>query len=441
MQDLGLSHKGQSSKQTDSDGFATFILEYKANLSPEQAALAIQGVPLVATSSNGKTQTLRLNFKAPTELGVIDLDHFTVDMLGDLTLAVGQEQTLTVDVTAKGTDGELLKNQLISIGLNDAALNNGVSYDSTQAIRTDENGHAKFTIKVKAGNVTELTNLIANGLTVVVKSTRTDGSAFTVTKKVDVAQPPVPEIAGLEITSVDDGPLPTVSVLGGEVRVKVVAKDKANAIIPNTPIQIALSSLTSSRVSLSSNSAVTNSKGEAEFTVRVAEGAYDANLIKNGIVFAVVGTSLNNPNDRLQQTGSIQVEIPENSFNIRLTADVKNIEYGQTHQINVAVKDKLGANTAGYPVRLILNQEAIDAGVKLSADSIITIANGSAPVSLIVPNNLSDSAKLGLANAGIVVSAFIHTPKGEELKSDLKFEVVQPENPFFINLELCTRQK
>ncbi len=92
---------------------------------------------------------MRLNFKAPTEQGVIDLDHFTVDMLGDLTLAVGQEQTLTVDVTAKGTDGELLENQLISIGLNDAALNNGVSYVSTQAIRTDVNGHAKFTIKVK----------------------------------------------------------------------------------------------------------------------------------------------------------------------------------------------------------------------------------------------------------------------------------------------------
>lgn len=440
LQDLGLSHKGQSSKQTDSDGFATFILEYKANLSPEQAALAIQGVPLVATSSNGKTQTLRLNFKAPTELGVIDLDHFTVDMLGDLTLAVGQEQTLTVDVTAKGTDGKPLKNQLISIGLNDAALNNGVSYDSTQAIRTDEDGKAQFTLKVKANNITELTNLIANGLTVVVKSTRDDGSAFTVTKKVDIAQPPVvlPELAGLEITPVDKRPL-TVSVFGGEVRVKVVAKDDSlpdGKPIPNTPIQIALSSLTSSRVSLSSNSAVTNSKGEAEFTVRVAEGTYDANLIKNGIAFAVVGTSLNNPNDRVQQTSSIQVEIPENSFNLRLTADVKNIEYGQTHQINVAVKDELGENTAGYPVRLILNQEAIDAGVKLSADSISTIANGSAPVSITVPNNLSDSAKLGLENAGIVVSAFIHTPKGEELKSDLKFEVVQPENPFFINLEL-----
>ncbi|WP_104499390.1 hypothetical protein [Acinetobacter indicus] len=438
LQDLGLSHTGQSSKQTEADGYATFTLAYKASLSPEQAALALanQGIPLVATSANGKTQTLRLNFKAPTEQGVIDLDHFTVDMLGDLTLAVGQEQTLTVDVTAKGTDGELLKNQLISIGLNDAALNNGVSYVSTQAIRTDENGHAKFTIKVKAGNVTELTNLIANGLTVVVKSTRTDGSAFTVTKKVDVAQPPVvlPELAGLDIAYV--GNIQTVSVLGGEVRVKIVAKDKDNAIIPNTPIQIALSSLTSSRVSLSSNSAVTNSKGEAEFTVRVAEGAYDANLIKNGIVFAVVGTSLNNPNERLQQTGSIQVEIPKDSVNLRMTADVKNVEYGQTHQIYIAVKDELGANTTGYPVQLTLNQAALDAGVRLSAESVMTVANSSVPVSFTIPSNLPLDIKRALEEEGVIVQALIKNPKGQELTAEIKFDVLVPQNPYLINLEL-----
>lgn len=434
LQDLGLSHTGQSSKQTEADGYATFTLAYKANLSPEQAALATQGIELVAISANGKTKTLRLNFKAPTEQGVIDLDHFTVDMLGDLTLTVGQEQTLTVNVTAKGTDGELLKNQLISIGLNDAALNNGVSYVSTQAIRTDENGHAKFTIKVKAGNVTELTNLIANGLTLVVKSTRTDGSAFTVTKKVDVAQPPLilQELAGLDITYVDD--IQTVSVLGGEVRVKIVAKDKDNAIIPNTPIQIALSSLTSSRVSLSSNSAVTNSKGEAEFTVRVAEGAYDANLIKNGIVFAVVGTSLNNPNDRLQQTGSIQVEIPKDSVNLRLTADQSNLELGKNYTVQVAVKDELGANSA-YPVNLALNTEAITAGVKLSADSVYTLANGQLPVTLTLPKDIPAVAKQALLDKGIQVKGIITNPKGEKLETTLSFTVTEVINTNHLTIQ------
>lgn len=427
LQDLGLSHTGPSSKQTDADGYATFSLDYLANLSAKQAALVTQGVELVAISANGKPQTLRLNFKAPTEQGVIDLDHFTVDMLGDMILTVDQEQTLTVNVTAKGTDGELIKNQLVSIGLNDAALNNGVSYVSTQAIRTDENGHAQFTIKVKASNVSELTNLIANGLTVVVKSTRTDGSAFTVTKKVDIAQPLVvlPELAGLDITYVDD--IQTVSVLGGEVRIKVVAKDKDNVIIPNTPIQIALSSLTSSRVSLSSNSAVTNSQGVAEFTIRVAEGAYDASLIKNGIVFAVVGTSLNNLNDRLQQTGSIQVEIPKDSVNLRLTADQSNLELGKSYTVQVAVKDELGANSA-YPVNLVLNTEAITAGVKLSQDSVLTSANGQLPVTLTLPKDIPAVAKQALLDNGIQVKGIITNPKGEKLETTLSFTVTEAIN-------------
>ncbi|WP_144576931.1 hypothetical protein, partial [Siminovitchia fortis] len=84
----------------------------------------------------------------------------------------------------------------------------------------------------------------------------------------------------------------TVSVLGGEVRVKVIAKDSAGNIIPNTPLALALSGLAGSRVSLSDSALSTNSKGEAEFSVKVAEGTYDANLIKNGITFAVVGTNL-----------------------------------------------------------------------------------------------------------------------------------------------------
>jgi len=425
LQNLGLSHTGQSSKLTDESGYATFNLEYKANLTLVQKALVEQGVQLIASTSNDKTQAIRLNFKAPNEQEVVDLDYLAIsDIPGQLILNKGTEQTFNVDINATGTNGKIYAGQKVAIGLNDAALNNGVSLSTSSVITTNDAGKATFSLKVKANNSTELANLMANGITLAIKGTRKDGSTYTLTRKVDISQPAViiPSLSGLSI-SYD---VQTVSVLGGEVKVKVVARDGLNNIIPNTPLAIALSSLTSSRVSLSDTNLTTNSKGEAEFTVQVAEGSYDASLIKNGIAFAVVGTNLNN-GDRIQQTGIIQIAIPKDSVNLRLTAAQKNLELGKTYQVQVVVKDELGANTA-YPVNLTLNSEALAAGVKLSSDSVLTSANGQVPVTIILPKEMSDTAKQALLNAGIHIKGTITNPKGEKLESTLNFNVYEVIN-------------
>ncbi len=81
---------------------------------------------------------------------------------------------------------------------------------------------------------------------------RADGSAYTLVRKVELEKATVvlPDLADLVFTTVDGDPLDTISVLGGETRVKIKAVDKAGKAIPNTPIAVALSRLTSSRVSL-----------------------------------------------------------------------------------------------------------------------------------------------------------------------------------------------
>lgn len=424
LQNLGLSLTGPSSKNTDETGYATFVYDYKASGLSEQKQLVSNGIRITAqaSSNNSAQQTTTINFKAPTDQ--LDLDYLTVDMPGNLVITQGVEQTIQVAVNATGTDGNFLVGQKVGIGLNEAAITNGVSLATASAISTDVTGKAIFSLKIKANSPTELANLIANGITVAVNSKRKDGSAYTVARKIDISQPPVifPNLAGLDL-SYD---VQTVSVLGGEVRVKVTAKDNAGNMIANTPLTIALSNLVSSRVSLSNVSLTTNSKGEAEFTVKVSEGVYDASLIKNGITFAVVGTNLNN-GDRIQQTGTIQVAIPKDSVNLRLTSDKNDLEIGQTYQVQVAVKDELGANTA-YPVNLSLNQEAINAGIKLSADSVMTTANGSVPISMTIPKDMSDSVKSALLTSGIKVFGTIKNPKGEELKTTLNFTVVAPIN-------------
>lgn len=431
LQALGLSLTGQASKNTDETGYATFVYEFKANGSDRQKQLVANGVRITAqAASNASQQTTTVNFKAPTDQTEIDLDYLTVDMPGNLVLTSGAEQTIDVVVNATGTDGKALTGQKVGIGLNEAALGNGVSLTTASALST-ENGKVTFSLKVKANSQTELTNLIANGITVAVKGVRKDGSAYTLTRKVDVSRPPVilPSLAGLALSY----NVQTISVLGGDVRVKVIAQDSAGNVVANTPLAIALGGLTSSRVSLSDSALTTNSKGEAEFTVKVSEGTYDASLIKNGITFAVVGTNLNN-GDRIQQTGTIQVAIPKDSVNLRLTSDKSDLEIGQTYQVQVAVKDELGANTA-YPVNLSLNQAAVNAGVKLSADSVLTTANGSVPISITIPKNMSDAAKQALLTSGIQVIGTIKNPKGEELKTTLSFTVVASINTYHLTID------
>lgn len=429
LQSLGLSLSSSADALTDATGYATFTYQYKASGSPTQKALVENGLGLIAKPTNGvgAASTVNLNFKAPTAQGEIDLDHLNIDMLGSLILTANNEQTFDVTVNALGTDGKALANQKVSIGLNDAATSNGASLATAATLTTNAQGQATFKIKVKANNISELANLVANGLTVAVKGVRTDGSAYTVTRKVEISQPVViiPDLAALSL-SYD---VQTVSVLGGEVRVKVIAKDENGTIIPNTSVAIALSSLAGSRVSLSDSNLTTNSKGEAEFTIRVAEGAYDASLIKNGITFAVVGTNRNN-GDRIQQTGSIQVAVPANALNPRLTTDTKYAKANDKIKIYASVKDEAGAYTTGTPMRLSLNPEAVAAGVTLSADSILVSSTGNVTVELNIPNGLT-TAQL----SKISVIGSINNPNGAEIKTTLELEVQDVVNDYHLSID------
>src|SRR5690606_1378380 len=119
--------------------------------------------------------------------------------------------------------------------------------------------------------------------------------------------------------------------------------------------------------------------------------------------------------------------IPKDSVNLRLTADHSRLELGKSYQLQVAVKDELGANT-GYPVNLTLNNQALAAGVKLSADSVLTSANGQVPLTITLPKDMTDAAKQALLTAGVQVKGSITNPKGEKLEALLNFTVYEAIN-------------
>ena len=431
LQDLGLTPKGSSTKLTDENGFAEFEFQYTFANTQEQKDLVLNpaGIRLLAKSTNDKTQILDLKFKEPSATTDVTLESLVIDTLGLATLAVNTPVTLNVIVKATGSDGQVYKNQKVGLGLNEAALQNGASIVGGASKTTDANGNASFQIQITAKNPTELENLVANGLTLAVKGAETD---ITALRKIELSKPAVvlPELVNFSITPVD----PTLSVLGGETRVKVVARDIDGNAIPNTPISVALSSLVSGRASLSGVPAMTNSKGEAEFTVIVSEGAYDNQLIKNGITFAVVGTSPRS-GDLVQQTSSIGITAPANALNPRLRADVSTVSAGKTVTFYASVKDEMGINTAsGTPMRLNLNQAAIDAGVRFSGNvtttSVVVQGGSDVPVSLVVPVGVS-AATLG----SIVVTGTIKDPRGNEIPTTLNFTVQDAINPYHLTID------
>src|SRR5690606_22544867 len=262
------------------------------------------------------------------------LDYFNVSLSQYALALEGGEKVISITVDAKDINGDILAGQQVSIGLNDAALPNGIKLLTPSSLITDNAGKAVFQISIDPKTAEQIANLDANDLTIAILGKRPDGSSYSAVQKVELSKPVevLPDLANFLFTTIEDKPLDPISVLGGETRVKITAVDEKGNPIPNTPIAIALSSLTSSRVSLSNIPTQTNSKGKAEFTVTVAEGEYDPSLIKNGIIFAVVGTNLNN-GDRLQQTGAINITAPANALNPRLTSDVKTVTAGQTIKV------------------------------------------------------------------------------------------------------------
>src|SRR5690606_12434590 len=239
-----LTLTGEATKFTDANGYAYFEFEYKVAGTHAQIDLVSPGVRVTATTTNGKTAIQTLNFKSPNA-GQI-LDYFTLNA-SDYVVAldVNTPKTIQVTINAKATEGKAFANQVVSLGLNEAALSNGVSFDTPSQVMTDDKGLATFEVMINPQSEIEIENLAANDLEFTATARRVDGSEYTLVRKIELEKPTVvlQDLANFIFTTVDDQPLDTISVLGGETRVKIKAVDKDGNAIANTPIALALSSL------------------------------------------------------------------------------------------------------------------------------------------------------------------------------------------------------
>lgn len=270
LADLNLSLVNSATQTTDAQGYVTFTYSYKYANTTTQETLAKRGVTLVAKSANGNERSLKLNFKAPTEVNVVDLDYFTVNTAGQAQIKSGDDSTISVKVLAKGTDGNVLANQKISIGIDDTAIQNGISYDSATTLTTDAGGNVEFKLTASPENQKELDNLIANGLTVSVKAIRQDGSEYTALRTIELVEKTEQQQSLVDYLIVD--PISVFDYSKDQtitVRVKALGED--GGVLANEQLSIAssLSSEDLTKLNLSLNGAAesyTDAEGYASFS-------------------------------------------------------------------------------------------------------------------------------------------------------------------------------
>src|SRR5690606_6911590 len=292
---LSLSLRTAAEVLTDADGYANFIYDYKYNKTAEQQALAKQGITFTSTAlSNQKNQTIKVNFNTKSVSDKVDLDYFTLDTDGVAQIGLSQETEIVVRAQAIGIDGKALANQELSIGIDETAISNGVSYATATKLVSNAQGNVEFKLKVAARNLTELNTLIEKGVTVAVISYRNDGSRHVITRKVELAANSIIETGPSQVDYLMVDPILTRFdyTQNQEITVRVKALDVNGSPLAKEKIQLksALTNQQMQKLGLSFTTQaeqITDASGYATFKLSYQ---YDATpeqeeLAKKGLTF------------------------------------------------------------------------------------------------------------------------------------------------------------
>lgn len=429
---IPLSIVGSSEKNTNADGYAEFILSYNATTNEDLISKLTSGtgVKLKATIGN-KTNITQLYLKNSNNSSTtVQLQRIQIAANTGTVAATGN-QAITFTLQAYNTDGTPAKNQSISLGLNEVATQNGVTFNGSSSVTTNDQGVATFTINVNAQNVDAIKNLVQSGITLAAVHKRIDGSSVNNTYRVMVTEPVLP------ITLVDDLRVEAseafISGLGGEVTVAVRAIDGNGNGLEGKTVAFALTENVSSRITVNTNSAVTNAQGYAYFKLTVAPGSIEEDLVKSGITYAV--STLNSSNGTSKsQVGKIQVNVPTQALDVSLSRSKEAVsETGDTLDIAIKVVSN-DIKVAGYPVNLEIVDGAIN-NLSLDATTYTVDANGNAKATLTVPNTLTAEQRNRLLSNGIKVNATITLPNGEKRGKELAIDVAEVFNTNHISIQ------
>ncbi len=433
---LSLSLRTAAEVLTDADGYATFIYDYKYNKTAEQQALAKQGITFTSTAlSNQKNQTIKVNFNTKSVSDKVDLDYFTLDTDGVAQIGLSQETEIVVRAQAIGIDGKALANQELSIGIDETAISNGVSYATATKLVSNAQGNVEFKLKVAARNLTELNTLIEKGVTVAVISYRNDGSRHVITRKVELAANSIIETGPSQVDYLMVDPILTRFdyTQNQEITVRVKALDVNGSPLAKEKIQLksALTNQQMQKLGLSFTTQaeqITDASGYATFKLSYQYNATpeQEELAKKGLTFNALSNG---------KVSNIQINFKAPSDTVDLsffTVDTDGqalISTATDTPIKIRVKamGTDGKVLANQRISIGIDNTAVSNGITYtSANSLVTDASGNAEFVLSAKPKNKDELNALLAS-GVTVAVKATAKDGSEYTTLRTIKLVEQE--------------
>ena len=409
----GLTLLGGSKAKTDSNGNATFVLNYDGHINDAAllAKLKAEGVLLTATyqqASSGAIVTQTTNLRYYEQTANVDVKQININLDKGVVVAANGEVRVTVQ--AIDENGQVISNRKLSLALTEIAKNNGASILGASA-QTPANGQAVFIVKLAAPNSEAINALVAEGLLVTASAEQSNGSAIFQTAKVMVAAS-VSSSADVAYLAIENFAAVDIDQ-NAEKTITVKAYDSKGSIVANKDIDLSLSKVYSGIRIKEGSKLTTNVNGEAKFTLvydaSITSSVDKAQLVKDGLVLSVKYGNI---------TQTVKAAFYQQAVNIQrmdLIVDkpalVINTKSDEKIKVTAILKDSQGKAITNRQVTLALDNGALQNGVSIintTGGSIVvtTDAAGQAPVELLVKPTTAE-AVLALVSSGIGIGASV----------------------------------
>ncbi|WP_240687818.1 beta strand repeat-containing protein [Alkanindiges illinoisensis] len=414
---------------TDSKGEAKFTVTYTApadaNLTPVQIKGLLAGIQATAShTDSGKaiTQSTKIQFYANSAAIARDAQRLELSTSKGEVVANSDSFTLTTKVIDRS--GNPAADRFVNLSLDAAAIQNGVTIAGISQQKTDTNGNVTFTVNVRGANQQMIDNLVANGIGLTASVVQSNGAEIKQTTQVMAKAPQTLAVSKLEVNPSSA----SIESTGGSTVIVVRAVDVAGNPVVNQDISFALGGVnaTNARVSVDKNSATTNSQGYAYFTVNIANGDVDNDLVKDGLIYAV-NTINQNDGNSVNQVGKINVSIPAGTYNLLpLTPSKPSLLItGDTVTVTSKLVDNNGAPLKSQPVTLVVNNVAVNGGVNVeSGMTAVTDVNGNVSFKVTLPAKTNQAQINELLTNGLIIKTSVTLPNGNKrFSADLKLAV------------------